>query len=185
MIGKLHSLSFNRDGTQNITVTVPFDYREEFDKLKDKEVVIDIKKYSKRRSLDANAYAWFLIDKIAAETGKKKSEIYRELIKDIPGASLNILVKTKDADGIIAAWVAHGLGWQVENVEESKKVDGCTRMVVYEGSSVFDVDQMRQFINFLQQDAYSLGIPIMTEEEKEKLMDKWEKKKEKEKEEDK
>ena len=39
-----------------------------------------------RRSLDANAYAWELIDKIAAATNLSKVEVYREAIRDIGGS---------------------------------------------------------------------------------------------------
>jgi DNA mismatch repair protein MutL len=55
MIGKLKDLTMNRDGTQNITLTVNADFREEFDELANGEIKVEIKKYNPARSLDANA----------------------------------------------------------------------------------------------------------------------------------
>ena len=55
MKGRLKDLTVNRDGTQNITITVTADFTEEFDELQGKDVTVEIRKASKRRSLDANA----------------------------------------------------------------------------------------------------------------------------------
>ena len=43
MRGKLKDLTLNRDGTQNITVTVRFDFRETFDRLAEKDLDVEIK----------------------------------------------------------------------------------------------------------------------------------------------
>ena len=49
----------------------------------DKQYVAQIKR--KGRSLDANAYAWVLMDKLAAHYRLNPEDIYREKIKQIPG----------------------------------------------------------------------------------------------------
>ena len=56
MTGRLRDLTVNRDGTQNVTVTVACDFSKAFDALKDKEITVEIKKASKHRSKDANAF---------------------------------------------------------------------------------------------------------------------------------
>ena len=61
MKGKLRDLTVNRDGTQNITVTVAADFTAAFDELQGAVVDIEITKAGKRRSLDANAYCWVLV----------------------------------------------------------------------------------------------------------------------------
>ena len=38
MVGKLKDLTINRDGSQNITVTVQYDFREDYDLLDGKDV---------------------------------------------------------------------------------------------------------------------------------------------------
>ena len=65
MDGKLSGLTINRDGSQNITITVNSDFSEMYDELKSAPVTVEIKKARKHRSLTANAYAWTLIDQIA------------------------------------------------------------------------------------------------------------------------
>ena len=177
MTGKLKDLTLNRDGTQNITVTVNADFRQEFDELYDKEVTVEIKKFSKRRSLDANAYAWVLIDKIAEKMNLKKSEVYRNAIRDIGGVSAIICVRDEAVQSLCNGWAEHGIGWQYETVKS--KLPGCTNITLYYGSSVYNASQMSALIDSLIQDAEALGITTITESEKEKLLGKWEVKKQK------
>ena len=47
------------------------------------EYEINVKK--SLRSLDANAYAWALIDKLAKATGVPASEVYRRAVRDVGG----------------------------------------------------------------------------------------------------
>ena len=76
MEGRLTGFSLTPDGdAQNITVTVTADFRESYDELKDTAVEIQIKKARKHRSLEANAYAWVLIDQIAAKKHLKQTEV--------------------------------------------------------------------------------------------------------------
>ena len=47
----------------------------------DKNKKFEIKEYHKKRSLNANAYAWALIGKIADVLRNSKDEIYLEMLK--------------------------------------------------------------------------------------------------------
>lgn len=178
MVGKLSGFTLNRDGTQNITVTVNADFATEYDELKDKEVNVEIKKYSKRRSLDANAYCWVLIDKIAEKTGEKKTDVYRQAIKEIGGVSTIIVVKDEAADSLCSGWAAHGTGWMTEKTK-NRKFPNCTNVTLWYGSSVYDSKQMAALIDSLIQEAEAQGISTITEKEKEQLLGKWTVKQEK------
>lgn len=177
MVGRLSGFTLNRDGTQNITVTVNADFAQEYDELKDKDINIEIKKYSKRRSLDANAYAWVLIDKIAEKTKIKKTEVYKNAIKEIGGVSTVICVKDVAADALCRGWSDHGTGWMSEKTKS--KIPGCTNVTLWYGSSVYDSKQMSDLIDSLIQDAEEQGISTITEKEKEQLLGKWTVKQEK------
>lgn len=179
MTGRLSGLTFNKDGTQNITVTVDSDFSSEYEELKEKDITVDIKKYSKRRSLDANAMAWSLIDRIAAKTKIKKSEVYRNTIREIGGVSTIVCVKDIAVDSLCNSWASHGIGWQFE--KSKSKIPGCTNVTLWYGSSVYDTKQMSDLIDSLIQDAESLGIPTITCEERDRLIEQWGQKKEKEK----
>ena len=174
MIGKLKDLTMNRDGTQNITITVQADFREEFDELADKDVKVEIKRYSAARSLDASARCWVLVDQIAEKTGVKKNEVYRNAIKDIGGVSDTVCVKNEAVQMLCNGWKEHGLGWQTETFPS--KLPGCTNVTLYYGSSVYTVKQMSDLIDSLISDAEALGISTMNDAEKEKLLLQWGKK---------
>ena len=85
MTGKLAGLTLNRDGTQNITVTVDSDFATTYDALKDKPVTVEIRKASKGRSKDANAFCWALCSEIgkALIPPQDKADIYRRAIKAV------------------------------------------------------------------------------------------------------
>ena len=171
MVGRLSGFTINRDGSQNITITTRADFTSEYDELKDADVNIEIKKYHKRRSLDANAYCWVIIDKIAEKTGIKKNEVYRNAIREIGGVSTIICVKDEAADALCTGWGEHGTGWITEKTKS--KLPGCTNVTLWYGSSAYDSKQMSALIDSLIQDAESLGIPTLTEEEKDKLLEQW------------
>lgn len=161
-------MTFNGDGTQNITVTVGADFRETFDMLKDKPVKIEIKKASERRSNRQNAFAWELIDKIAAATHKRVSDVYRDAIADIGGISTTVGMKDEAIETFREGWEKGHLGRQVIVVPGSSK-PGWSNVKIFYGSSEFDTEQMSNLIDILIQDAEALGIPTITEEQLKKL----------------
>ena len=96
MTGRLRDLTRNLDGTWNLTVTVDQDCRGMFDDLRDKDIDVEVKKHRHRRSLDANAYCWTLISKIAAKMSIDKVEVYREpLIRTSVGKVRRVAYKGK------------------------------------------------------------------------------------------
>lgn len=169
MIGRLKDLTRSRDGQWLVTISTPENFSALFDDLADKDIRFEIKQARKSRSLSANAYAWVLIDKIAERTGVKKSEVYKHAIKEIGGVSDVICVMNRAVDRLRESWEKNGLGWQTEILPS--KVDGCTNVVLYYGSSVFDSKQQSQLIDSLIQDAEALGIPTISDKELENLFE--------------
>jgi hypothetical protein len=168
MIGELKGLTMNRDGSQNVTITIKGDFRAGFDALRGKPLDIEVKEHKPRRSLDANAYAWVLIDKIAEKTHIKKSEVYRQAIREIGGVSTTICLQNKAVEWFCQCWAMKGSGWQTET--EPSTLEGCTRVIAYYGSSVYDTKQMSALIDSLIQDAEALGIETITPQEKARLL---------------
>lgn len=160
MRGKLKDMTFNGDGTQNITVTVGVDFREMFDKLKDFDVTIEIKKASNRRSNNQNRFAWELIDQIAAVSHTKISEVYRNAIREIGGVSTMVGMKDEAIQTFREGWEKGHLGRQVEIIPGSTK-PGWSNVKIYFGSSEFDSEQFSRLLDILIQDAESLGIPTI------------------------
>ena len=131
-----------------------------------------IVKAKKPRSLDANAYAWVLIDKLASALHMGREEIYRNTIRDIGGVS-DILCMTKAAySDFKRHWENKGLGWQAE-AEPSSKLDNCLVVTAYYGSSAYDTRQMSVFIDHLVQDCKALGIETETDGRIQSLLEAW------------
>lgn len=167
MKGKLKDLTRNMDGSWNLTITLGGDVRPVWDKLHDKDVSVEIKQYREKRSLDANAYCWTLIDKIAAVMHLDKEEVYREAIRAIGGNSTIVCVQEIAVDALCNGWRDKGIGFQTEVMPS--KIKGCKNVILYYGSSTYDTQQMCLLIDHVVQDAKALGIETMTPQELEAL----------------
>lgn len=141
------------------------------DELREGEISLECKKWRNRRSLDANAYMWKLVDKIAQKTRQKPVDVYRHAIKEIPGNSTLVCVQDKAKDVLQQQWQAKGLGWQTE--ELPSKIEGCTNIMLYYGSSVYNTTQMSLLIDSIVEEAKDLGIETLTPYELEGMKAQW------------
>lgn len=145
----------------NVLIPAPID--EMLSKLDPNvEYIVEIRKKVKRRSLNANAYAWVLCDKIARELSKNayisKNDVYKRVL--IESGTFTYLPIKNDAVGrFIEIWHGHGLGWHAEEAGPSK-MEGYTIIRAYHGSSVYTVDEMRRLIDALVDECSQLNIPI-------------------------
>lgn len=143
-----------------------------YDELKDLEKLsIEIKPYRNRRSLDANAYCWKLINELAERLNKSPKEIYREAVRDIGGNSEIVCVKNAAVKKLRQGWSKNGIGWQTETFPS--KLDGCTNVVLYYGSSEYDTKQMHSLISRIVEDCEALGIQTKTPQEIESMVALW------------
>ena len=142
------------------------------DELRDSgKLSIKIGKHKEKRSLDANAYAWVLIGKIAEKTNIPKTEVYRDAIKEIGGNYDVVCIKSEAADTLRSAWERNGIGWMTEI--QYSKLKGCTNVFLYYGSSTYDVSQMQRLIELLKQDCDSLNIDTKSQAEIDSLLNSW------------
>ena len=88
--------------------------------------------------------------------------------------STTVCVIDEAAQRMIEGWEKNGIGWQAETTKS--KLPGCTNIILYFGSSVYDSAQMARLIDSLVQDAEALGIPTITDAEAERLIGRWGKK---------
>ena len=176
MIAKLKDLLRGRDGEWILSLSTPVDPRELFDRLHDKEIDVDIKQHRAKRSLDANNFAWVLIDKIAAEMHLKKTEVYLKEIKEIGGISTCVAVREDFVDSYIEAWKNGHIGRDAWVVPSREDKPGWKVVKVRLGSSDFDTMQMHTLISNLIMEAESIGIPTISEEEERKMIGDWGKK---------
>ena len=137
---------------------------------KNKRVAIKLDAIKQKRSLNANAYAWVLIDRIAAALGIDKVEVYRDAIRDIGGNSDVVMVANDAVDKLRAVWEARGLGWSVEVTD---RADTASTVLLHYGSSTYDTRQMTLLIDHLVQDAKELGIETLPPDRLAGMIERW------------
>ena len=133
---------------------------------------LEVKEHKKKRSLDANAYAWVLIGKIADALRLTTTEVYRQAILDIGGNYEILPIKIEAADHFKQIWEAQGLGWPCVDMGRSK-IQGYQNLRCYYGSSTYSVSQMTQLIDHLVQDCLALDLEVKSEEEIASLLGGW------------
>lgn len=124
---------------------------------------VEVREQKKHRSLEANAYAWVLLDKLSEKLFIPKEEIYKRLVKDIGGNCVVVCAKSEAADDLIKNWAHNGLGWVSDKTDS--KIKGCTNVILYYGSSTYDTAQMHRLIELIVQECKQVGIETMTPEE--------------------
>lgn len=135
------------------------------------DVDIDISPHREKRSLNANAYAWVLIDKLSEALNKPETEVYQEAVKDIGGVSEYVCIQSEAVSTMRRIWTSKGIGWTVEELDS--KIAGCTNLKMTYGSSVYDTKQMSALIDHLVQDCQAVGIDTRTPEQIAEMLRDW------------
>ncbi|KAB4839597.1 hypothetical protein GAG88_26155 [Bacteroides thetaiotaomicron] len=139
--------------------------------MEGKKWSVEVKERRGKRSLDANAYCWVLLDKLSIALGRPKTELYRQYVKDIGGNCETVCVVDKSVDKLRQGWEHNGLGWPTETMPS--KLLGCTVVLLYYGSSTYDTAQMSRLISLIIEDCKAQGIETMTPAELSRLMEAW------------
>ena len=173
MEGRLTGFSLNRDGSQNVTVTVAADFAEEYDRLKDVPVSVEIKKAAKKRSKTSNAFLWALCNDIgnALSPPLPKEEVYRKAIRDV-GEYEPLPIKAEAVETFQNRWKDKGVGWFAEVVDDSK-LPGYKLVFAYYGSSTYDTVRMHKLIDYVLDEAEQMNLKIPVGKEKEDLFHEW------------
>lgn len=166
MKGRLIDLAYGLNRKQRITIEIDQDFREDFSQLRETDVEISIKKFRPRRSLDANAYMWVLIGKLSEKLGIPPTEIYQQIIPNVGGNSETVCIPTKGVERLRKSWEHNGKGWVSETMPS--KLEGCTNVILYFGSSTYDSVQMSRLIDLVVQECKQLGIETATPQELER-----------------
>lgn len=131
----------------------------------------EIKRKGKKRSLDANAYAWVLIHKIAEAVNISPVKVYRNTICDMGNIAHRGSLPDTDIQGACRDWEAHGIGWQTVVLDSNRA--GWKNVLFYPGSSQYDTAQMSRFIDLLIQEARNLDIETLPPEKLEAMKLEW------------
>lgn len=163
-------------GKQKAVLELNEDARQAFENLRDCEKIsIEIKKYRKKRSLDANAYFHVLVGKIADVLGNSKPAVKNMLISkygqyEIDNGSLVHLIIREDID------VSEKEDIHLSPTSCIKALDDGKVYRVYRlmrGSHTYNTEEMSKLIDGTVSEAKELGIETMTPDQIEEMKQKW------------
>lgn len=156
--GKVQNLAFDfKSGKAVLTLLIDQknDAGKMFDELHDVEkIAVKIDKYRLKRSLNANAYAWLLINEIGNKTRASKEDVYLQMLKRYGQSEVISVLSHIPLAGLIKYY---------EEVGESA-LNGklFKHYKVFKGSSEFDTREMSIFIDGIVSEAEELGIQTKT-----------------------
>jgi hypothetical protein len=168
-------VSYTETGKQKLTFTLT--QKQPIDDLKavianKKLLAIECKEYRKKRSLDANSYAWLLIGKIADVLRTSKEEIYIKMLTRYGQREKQLISIIAEEEALKMIYRA------VDNhcceVGESE-LNGKTfkHLAILIGSSQYDGRQMAILIDGIISEAKELDIETMTLNEIAELKSRW------------
>ena len=155
-----------------LCVSIPYREAKKFvGEMKPRKYVAEIKEYREKRSLDANAYLWVLLDKLAEAIGGIKEDLYLDYVRQY-GIFRDFTMSEDEAKTFRHAWQMLGTGWPTEQVDYDTDDD---RVVIraYYGTSQYNTKQMSRIINAVVNDCRDAGVETMTPAELARLTERW------------
>lgn len=131
----------------------------------DKNKKFEIKEYHKKRSLNANAYAWALIGKVADVLRSSKDEIYLEMLKKYGQSEIVSVLSDINVTGYFKYFE------EIATVKLQGK--NFTHYKVFKGTSEYNTAEMAVFIDGVISEADELGIDTLPPNEVEKIKSLW------------
>lgn len=119
----------------------------------DREKQFEVKPYRQKRSLNANAYAWTLMNEIANRLRTSKDEVYLEMLKRYGQCEVVSVLSDIDISRFVKYYEEIGKG-HVEGKE-------FTHYRCYIGSSEYNSREMSILIDGIISEAEALGIETL------------------------
>jgi hypothetical protein len=141
----------------------------DIEEIKDIEKLsICAKKYRQKRSLNANAYAWVLISKIAEKVDSSQEEVYEEMLQRY-GCFY------QDEEGYITITVKAEVDMsKIEGHWKFLKTNGkFTSYLMIKGTSEYDTLEMSKFIDGVVYEAKQMGIETLPPAELQRMVSQW------------
>lgn len=137
------------------------------------KLTVTAKKYRKKRSLDANAYSWVLLDKMAKALSSTSEEVYEEMLR-----RYGYPLYDEDEKPVIISLKAgidiSALDIHLKLIGEGHVQDKLFKHYkVIRGQSTYDTKEMSTFIDGIVSEAKELGIETLTPDELERMKASW------------
>lgn len=169
------STSYTESGQQLITLalTAKTDIADLKAVIADKKLLtVEISKQKKKRSLDANSYAWVLITKIADTLRTSKEELYIEMLKRYGQREKQLISIIDNEEAIAMIYRATNNHCTVvgEGTVNGKQFK---HLAILIGSSQYDTKQMSILIEGIVSEAKEMGIETLPPDEIKALKESW------------
>lgn len=134
---------------------------------------IELKKYRKPRSLDANKYFWKLLQEVCDYKDIDTIEDYKRRVKEL-GIFKQFKIMIQDIKTFEKIWTDRGIAWFCEIVDTTYIGDTEFKIInAYYGSSSYNSKQMSRLIDNLVQDCKAVGIETKPQAEIDSLLKQW------------
>lgn len=165
--------SVDQDGTWlNLLVQDGQSARWYAEANKGKPLRVKLTKWTEKRSLTANAYAWTLLGKLSAVLNIPPEEIYRQLIPDVGGNSTVVSVPLDGLEMLRKTWARNGMGWILDVVGVGD-TPGMIDVMLYYGSSVYDSAQMARLIDLIIAECRENDIEYLPPDKINAMLEAW------------
>lgn len=143
-----------------------------YDRLKDKDISVEIKQFREKRSLNANAYFHVLVDKIAGIQRVTHTEVHNRLIADygVIDEQINNII-LDDTIPWLRLDTIHLRPTTATRVMDNGKLYRV--YLVMRGSHTYDTAEMSRLIDGTVEEAKALGIETITPDELERMKSLW------------
>ncbi len=156
-----------RDHEVELSLIFDDTFQKDIEKLADdtlgkigKKILINIKQLRKKRSLNANAYFWVLLNDLAIKLDTTVDELYKRYVREYGVSQLVLVPGNEEAKTeFIKQWGRghDSTGWFAEDFGK------CIR--VFFGTSTYDSKQMARIIQAVIDDCKAAGINTLTPDE--------------------
>lgn len=167
--GKLKSVSKNWISRKwEVIFEINEDITASIDKIRDKMLSLTAKIHREKRSLDANAYAWVLMQKIAEAIHTDKWSVYLMMLERYSPVFTHIIVRPEAVERVMGEW-------RTVKVLGPIQVNGSSgiQLQCYFGSSTFDSKEMSSFIDGIVSECKEMGIETLPPDEIERMRREW------------
>ena len=134
---------------------------------KGKALAVEVKQYRQKRSLDANAYLWVLLQKIAEAVNSSKDEVYLQMLERY-GVFTHIVVKPHMVDKVKQEWrTVRELGEVTVNGKKG------IQLQCFFGSSTYDTKEFSTLLDGVISECKNIGVEVLPEDEIKTMLEEW------------
>ena len=173
--GKLHSITRDAmNGAQYLSLEIE-SIPPGIGSLQEKDLDIELKQHREKRSLNANAYYWKIVEKISALLGASRAFVHNMLLRDygtlevVGGHNVPTWLPDNPETDLL---VLESEEYHLLPTSRSKLIDGemFREYLHIKGSRRYDTLEMSTLINGAVSEAQSMDIETLPPEDLERMM---------------